>query len=576
MVRTGSALIAVMLAAPVWAAPKVIGAEASITAQSVAAGSNFDMVVSVEVEGEATELPWPEIALPPELSAGGRSRSQESRSQVSWINGAFHKSSTTIVRFRQTINTSKAGVFPIGPVTFQGRDLGSGRITVAAAAAATPEASREVRTSTLVPRRKVWVGQQIPFTWRLEADRAFEATSIPDIQKLFGQGFHSVLPDSQARTVVVRSPSGKPSARTDVRGSLFALRAGQQVLPSTQLGWRMFEGGSVDPFEAFFRGEDIFEAMRRQPRVKEGVARTEAVSLEIRAVPDAARPDEFQGGVGKFRLEAVLDSAHPQVGRSLTLTLRLSGNGQPQASGLPVWSAPDGLEAYPAKDAWTSKWRNGELVTTLERRIVLVPRDSGRIRLDSVRFAWFDPDLGSFAKAAVALPELHVAPSPDRKSPSNRDSATSSPDTTDESGWATFGKVSAAIWAVLGLGLFGWIAWRLVRERLSQRSRRARALAKISSGLAREFSRTTPDLALVHRDLVAAYAIVHGEHASGWTSRELEEHLASQGSAQEAQEAAQLLRDLEAARFGGLPLEPSRERVEKAMHKLLGSLQAPG
>ena len=573
MVRTGSAaLLATVLVAQVWAAPKVLGVEASITAQGVPAGSNFDVVVSVEIEGESAELPWPEIALPPELSSGGRTRSQESRSQVTWINGNFQKSNTTVVRFRQTINTTKPGTFAVGPVTFQGRDLGTGRIVVGTQASTAPEASREVRTTTLVPRRKAWVGQQIPFTWRLEAERAFEPTSIPDIQRLFGQGFHSVLPDSQARTVVVKSAGGKPIARTDVRGSLFALRPGRPTLPSTQLGWRMFEGGSVDPFEAFFRGEDMFEAMRRQPRVKEGVARTEAVPLEIRAVPDAGRPQEFQGGVGTFRLEASLDSSTAQVGRSLTLVLRLTGNGQPQASGLPVWDPPDGLEAYPAKDTWSSAWKQGELVTTLERRIVLVPRRSGSIALDSVRFAWFDPDRETFDRARVALPTLEVRPAAAPKPSIQADSSRSPGDVARDSGWAVFGKISAVLWALIAFGSLGWGAWRLLRDRLSERSRRARALERICRRLLREVSKASPDLALVHKDLLGAFATVHGELASGWTSQELQVHLERTRPPQEAQEAAQLLRDLEAARFGGLPLDRPRERVEEAMRNLRGSL----
>lgn len=576
MVRIGSALVAIVLAAPVWAAPKVLGVEASITAQSVPAGSGFDVVVSVEVEGEPTGLPWPEIALPPELSLGGRSRSQESRSQIAWINGAFQKSSTTVVRFRQTVNTSKPGVFAVGPVTFQGRDLGSGRIAVETRAAQTAEARREVRTSTLVPRRKVWVGQQIPFTWRLEAERAFEPTSIPDIQKLFGQGFHSVLPDSQARTVVVKSPDGKPVARTDVRGSLFALRPGRAVLPGTQLGWRMFEGGSVDPFEAFFRGEDLFEAMRRQPRVVEGVARTESVPLEVLAVPDAGRPPEFQGGVGSFRLEASLDSGTAQVGRSLTLTLRLSGNGQPQASGLPVWTAPDGLEAYPAKDTWSSSWKGGELVTTLERRIVLVPRREGRIAMDSVRFAWFDPDLGAFRRVGVPLRELSVAPpaAPRKSEPS--DSTRPGGSVSAEPGWALFGKVSAVLWGLLALGGLGFLGARIARERLSERSRRARELGRIAERLLLEIERTTPDLALVQKELVSAYSVVHGDEAPGWTSQELEERMALRMPPEDAKEAAQLLRDLEAARFGGLTLLDGRERLEGVLRRLRGSLSASG
>jgi len=583
MLRTGSAIVALALA-PSWAAGRVLRVDASVSAQQVPAGGSFELVVSAEVEGDGADLPWPEVQLPAEITAAGRNRSQESRTQVSWVNGAFQKSSTTVVRFHLGLNAGKPGTYTLGPVTFQGRNLGSGRILVGNAAGgstsssapASASSNNDVRTSTLVARRKVWVGQQVPFTWRLESDLPLQSTSFPDIRSIFGQGFYSAVPDSQGQAKVFQRPDGRNFARLDWKGTLFPLRAGRQNLPSTQLSWKTIEGGSVDPFEAMMRGEDPFEAMQRRPRVREGVARTEIVPLEILPVPEKGRPTSFQGGVGQFRLEAQLQAPSPRVGQSATLVIKLSGNGQPQASGLPLWTAPQSVEAYPPQDTWTSTWKDGELLTTLERRIVVVPRKSGSIAFDSVRFAWFDPVEARFHEEAVGIPALQVADAatPPSWKPSPDSTKGSAALTARDRFWIRFGQASAVLWSLLAAGLASWIAVGVARRRFSRKARRRRALRQIEVRLRAAASRPTPSAGALRRDLVEALALVHGDDASGWTSREVGTHLEPAWGAEPAEEFAALLRELEAAEYAGFPVDDCRPRIDRIVSRLAKDLPA--
>lgn len=589
MLRTGRRVLALLAlcALPALAAAKVLGAGAQITANRVMVGESFEIVVSVEIEGDAAELPWPEVQLPAGIALGGRSRSQESRTQISIVNGSFEKKSTTVVNFRLRVNTSKAGTFPLGPVTFQGRNLGSGQILVGdpptASRGGSPgeqavgaSASREIRALTIVGRKKVYVGQQVPFTWRLESNLPIEITSFPDIRSTLGQGFYSAAPDSQEPARVVTGADGRSFARLDWKGTLFPLRPGRQNLPSTRLGWRTVEGGSVDPFEAMMRGEDPFEAMQRRPRVREGAAQTEVIGLEILPIPEQGRPAAFQGGVGRFDLGAKLEAPDPRVGGSATLVIRLSGNGQPQASGVPAWTPPADVEAYPPQDTWTSAWRDGELVTTLERRIVLVPRKAGRVVLDSVRFAWFDPAQGKFATAARGFAPLVVADAPAAaRSSAPGDTASAAPRLTgSDAFWIAFGKFSAAAWGLLAALGIGWGLFVVVRARFAPRAKALRRLKELDRALALAVSRLQPDHGAVRRIVVDALVLQQGEDAAGWTSQEVQERLGEGWNPDQAADVANLLRELEAGQYAGLPVENESLRARAALATIRRILSA--
>jgi hypothetical protein len=570
MFRTGSLAAILLCATGAWSA--VVGVQAQLGARQVRVGEQIPLIVTVSVDDDGKDLPWPEVKLPAGVALGSKDRSQSTSEQVSIVNFKMTRQKTTQVQYVLKLSATKSGTYPIGPVSFQGRDLGSGEVKVV-------DAPQDVRTSTIVGRRSVYVGQQVPFIWRITADRPFEVRKFPDVRTALGNGFYSATPDSQKLQMQPVEENGKRVGRLDMVGSLFPLKAGKQTLPGTSLDYRIVEQSmGMDPFEAMMSGQDPFEAMRGTRRVVDGSARTQEVPLEILPVPDKNRPSAFQGGVGSFKIDAKLEKDSLRAGDGTTLTITMEGDGQPQASGTPVWTAPNGVEAYPPQDDWSKDWKNGTLRTKLVRRVVLVPRQSGKVALDSVRFAWFDPDKKSFHQAAIALPHLKVSPAPATASVS---------DTSRQGGgasgpvlrpvdkfWIVFGKVSAALWTLLAASGLGWLLFRFLRERMSLPARQRRRLLALRKKLDK-LPKPKDDKAAagqIRQILTDALAIRLGDDSRAWTSQEMQEKAPAHLGWNEDESVAlgALLMALQATEFAGYPFDPqSRKQCEGILQALL-------
>ena len=569
MARTGRIAFALLLLVPLAAFAKVVEApRAQLTPQQVRAGERATLVVEIGVDGDGQDLPWPEVPLGAGLSIVDKSRSQSTSDQISIVNGHFERKRVVSVQFQFQIAAQKPGIYPVGPIAYQGYELGKGQIAVV-------DAPQDVRIATLVGRRSVYVGQQIPFTWRLTADRPFQVLKFPDVRTILGSGFYSEIPDSQQLKARVVDEGGRRFIRADLTGSLFPVRAGKQSLPATALDYQIVErSAGMDPIQAMLSGQDPFDAMMGRSRVVQGTARTQEVGLEIRPVPDRNRPSAFQGGVGTFRLEARMEKQKLRAGDGATLTLVLEGTGQPQASGLPVWSAPKGIEAYPPQDTWTRSWKDGVLWTRLERKVVLVPRAAGRIALDSVRFAWFDPVAAKFRSAAQGLPVLSVDPAPagssvrDTASRSGRSSLSSS-----DRFWIVFGKVSAVLWGLVLLALLGWGAFAWIRSLLSAEHAQRKELRSLERRLGAIPPGVPPHRAAseLSRILFAGLAVRLGEEARALASGEIPGEVAAGlgWTAEEAREVGDLSQELQAVQFAGAPLaESARVRVASILRRL--------
>lgn len=568
MVPTGRIVLALLASAAAIGA-KVLDVQAQLESRQIRVGERTALSVTVSVDGDGQDLPWPEVQTGPGLSVVDKNRNQSSSEQISIVNFKMERRRTTNVQFVFQLAATKPGTYPVGPIVFQGRDLGKAQISVV-------DAPQDVRIATLVGKRTVYVGQQIPFTWRLSADRPFEVLKFPDVRTALGSGFYSESPDSQQLRMKVVDENGRKMGRLDLTGSLFPLRAGRQTLPSTSLDYRIVERtGGMDPMEAMLSGQDPFEAMMGRNRVTQGTAKTQQVGLDILPVPEKNRPAHFQGGVGMFRMEAKLEKTKLRAGEGTTLTLVLDGTGQPQASGVPVWQAPQGVETYPPQDEWTRTWKDGILWTRLTRRIVLVPRHAGKMALDSVRFSWFDPSTAKFGTARVGLAPLAVDPAAvvagaaDTAALRARGPQLSRADKF----WILFGKVSAVVWGSLLLAAVGLGIWRWIRIRLSREYAQRKALLVLEKRLsALTTAVPAPRWASeLHRILETALAVRLGEEARSWTSEEiparLVQHLA--WSERDAQEVGDFALALLATQFAGEALpQDGRLRLSRIIQRL--------
>jgi hypothetical protein len=544
-------------------------ASARLGAQRVQVGEIFPLIVQAETDGDAKDLPEPTLTLAEGIVKGAVRKNQGSSTSIQIINGAFSKKVSTSVTWQIELRAAKPGKWMVGPVSLGGKALGQGEVLVEAGSGkADPvtgkSVSSDVVASTLLARKNVFVGEQIPFTWRLDGTKPFQVGKFPDIRTILGTGFWTVTPDTIPRQQVVTVGNVR-KLRLDIVGSLFALRPGAAKVAGTSLDYQIVEQVVVDPMEAFLRGEDPFEAMMRggRTRVLQGTARTPELGLSVLPVPDKERPPEFQGGVGKFTLKARLEKDSVRAGDGVNLVLSLEGDGQPQGCGVPVWTAPAGIEAYPPEDKWAQSWRAGKVWSSLERRIVLVPSQAGTIKLPAVRYAYFDPVNRKFQMLTVELPSLRVLP-PVASKERNQDKlrAQDAPVLSKADRiWIAVGKVSAALWALLLTGLLAYGVWRWVRRLISAKARRERALRRLRQEASRvpALSDSRKQAMALRRILTELLVLDHGEASRGWTLQETIHALVATGWDEErALRLESLWKALDAAEFAGVPLDSAK------------------
>lgn len=116
------------------------------------------------------------------------------------------------------------------------------------------------------------------------------------------------------------------------------------------------------------------------------------LTLAVKPLPDAGKPDIFAGAVGKFTLESAVDSAGIEEGETVTLKVTLEGFGNLKNAPKPV--LPD-LTNFDRFDPTT----DDDIVTTengMRGRIiysyVLMPHDINATQIGPVRYAYFDPN----------------------------------------------------------------------------------------------------------------------------------------------------------------------------------------
>lgn len=91
-------------------------------------------------------------------------------------------------------------------------------------------------------------------------------------------------------------------------------------------------------------------------RVAEGEARHEVTSsartLTVRAFPEAGRPDDFTGAVGRYALTTTLDAEAPGLpDDAFRVRYRVTGDGELATLELPAWPPPPGFHALGRLDA---------------------------------------------------------------------------------------------------------------------------------------------------------------------------------------------------------------------------------
>jgi tetratricopeptide (TPR) repeat protein len=373
-----------------------VAVRASLDRQRLQIGEQTTL--SVEIEGTADSAP-PDIGAVDGLAI----RYLGPSTQFSVVQGRVSQS----VTHRYLVAAGREGRFTIGPLAVQagGATLRTEPLDVevtaagardAAAPPSVPEGGPDLALAIELPEREVYLHERVPLTLTLYLG----AVSVDEVQqpRLEGDAF-AIEPFGkpvQGRQTV----DGRPYRTVRFETSIVPLRAGTLAIgPAVEAMTLLVRRRHRDPmFDRFFGGDPFAE---RQPYE----LRSNAVELQVKRLPDAGRPEDFGGAVGRFQLEVAAEPRTLAASDPITVTMRIAGSGNLSGVAAPTIDAA-GFKLYPPQSV---KSADAPALRVFEQ--VLVPTSEEVRQIPMVRFAYFDPEREVYEVATAGPIGLMVQPS---------------------------------------------------------------------------------------------------------------------------------------------------------------------
>lgn len=328
----------------------------------------------------------------------------------------------------------------------------------------------KVRLQAQVEPARPYVGQQAVYSLYLltQADiRSVQPRVLPELEGFWVRDL--ALPD-EPRPEWVEVGGERFGRVALVQKAIFPLAAGPVEIGAATID----VVASIAELAAFGAPFGRLTELRRT---------SAPVVVDVRPLPPA--PGEFQGAVGSFRLEASLDPPTVTVGEAATLSLALTGSGNPRTLPDPELDLPAGIRSFPPESRSEEKVVRGRLQSSRTWRYVLVPEQPGTHILPPVEVAHFDPDRAAYQRAATTALELTARPRPGEPAPAapptpdpGEAGAGAGPERAESAEGGAAARPLAALAALAAVGLLAFL-WH--RQRSPRQQSRRRLLARLAA-----------------------------------------------------------------------------------------------
>ena len=341
----------------------------------------------------------------PELPVGqglqGRFTGQEQRQVV------VNFESTRLVDYRFALTAVAPGTWTVGPVQVQvgDRTLQADAVTVTVhPRGAAERAGNDVTAS--ISDEAPFLGQVVVFRLRHQhVDRVLELGWTPPAW----DGFVPEKTAEAGQREYQIEQDGVTMQVEEVWVPLVAAAEGNRTVPPAVLTVRV-------PSQ---------DTRRRSPFLGGVETRTlssRPMAVTIRPLPTEGRPADFSGLVGQFRLEAIVrregqaapvppeQEVEVPLGGSITVELRLEGDGTLAGVTLPAAPTDDAWRAYDDAPEVTAALQDGRLQSVATFRRAIVPTREGSVTVAPVLLSVFDPQAERYVTLETPPVRLRVTP----------------------------------------------------------------------------------------------------------------------------------------------------------------------
>ena len=252
-------------------------------------------------------------------------------------------------------------------------------------------------------RTSVLVGEPITVEYRIWTRldvTSFSLTSEPEREGFWVEGLGQITrPQVEQR---LRDGQQYTTALIQ-RVALIPTGAGQHTVEPLGIEAQVRVSRSTDPLDRLFGRSPLFGRSTVVP----ATVLSNSLTIDVEALPPG-RPEPFSGVVGSLDVTAEVDRDTVDANDAVTLTIRVSGQGNVRAIPEPVLDLPRDFEVFPPEVTESVEPSGDGLSGSKVFEYVLIPRTPGERTIPSVSMGYFDAASGGYRTASTAEISLTV------------------------------------------------------------------------------------------------------------------------------------------------------------------------
>lgn len=377
----------------------------AVESRNVLLGEAFIFQIKVS---DSDDVAQPAFPATPDFSVNAFAPSRNSSTQVSVINGKFNKTVTNELTFKFQLVPKRLGILTIPSVTLNvdGKPYTTEPIRIRVSKG---ETINDIFLELTFSDTVCYVGQPVMATWKLFIGRQTRNLqfTLPFL-KMDGFSFlpfeETIDPNRQQDYRRITTADGDDiigllhnDTRDGVR--MLCLEFRKPVVPEKAGVFDIPAGAAlctvedrsgrsrrIDPF-------DFFNSASLRSVNIEG----KPVKLTVRELPNAGKPADFSGIIGKCALEVAANPLDVNVGDPIIFTVKLTGLAFPEAARMPRLSQQKTLtELFRVSDEDTGKVEDGAKVY----RCTIRALNADITEIPPVTLTYFDSTTGKYETIA--------------------------------------------------------------------------------------------------------------------------------------------------------------------------------
>lgn len=401
------------------ALPKAgIAQDVSFTASaknSVVQGETFRVIFSLNTQGDkfrAPDFKGFDVVSGPNPSTN---------SSYSMINGKVSQSVQQ--SYTYLIHASSAGTFTIGPATISvgGKDYktNSLQITVAKGTAQSTspnqnatqgrqqgrEQNEPIENAADLSKDDVFIkaysnktnimeGEQVVVTYKIYTRVPVANLRPNNLATISGFWSQDLLEDNKVQEQQQEIINGSQYVTAEIKKlALIPLKSGSINIPAmemeltAQVEKKQKRRSTGDPFFDSFFNDAFFNRSVEQVERK---IFSNALKLNVQALPSNGKPADFSGAVGDYVFSTEIDRTELKANEAINLKITISGSGNIDLLEQPNVEFPPDFETYDPKVSSAINKTASGISGKKVFEYLLIPRNAGEYRIKPIAFTWFD------------------------------------------------------------------------------------------------------------------------------------------------------------------------------------------